>query len=260
MLRVNLFLIIISFLVLVGHTQGEDNNTSSELSRNVSSALEKGKAKAETMTLPPNKHAEKGLRTAEETSKIFHSPVFQDKVKCEKQRLAREVFSEHTDSWKKKQQRQQEQQDIPVSSLGENEKIFLFLSSSMPNETVHNYLIDIARVEDPNLIPVMRGMVDGLADRKANIKYFSNILKEDLNCRDTQNPCKRFKTDILFQPLLFAKYEINQVPAVIYDSGNKNVFLIQGDAGLDYLLERINREVKQKSLENLINKIRGRKK
>lgn len=251
------FLYLLILLILpvgIGSARGEED-IDPALSRNVTSALEKGRAAAKKITLPVNTHAEAGQRAAEETARLFRSAEFQNRVQGETQRLKKEVEECTASSWKKKQEPEK-----PVSSLGATEKVYLFLSSSIPDETIHGYLVDIARVGDPNVVPVMRGMVNGLRDRKANTKYFSRILKEDLECRDVfkkQKICKRFTTDILFQPPLFAKYGIKQVPALIYDNGGK-VFLIQGDAGLDYLLERINREAKQQSLENLIAGIQGR--
>lgn len=250
-----LFLLLLILPVGVGHAR-ESIKADPALSRDVASALEKGRAEAKKMTLPVNKFAEQGLRAAKETAKVFHSAEFQNKVQRETKRLEKEVVKECAASWKK-----QGSSEKPVSSLSNTEKVYLFLSSSIPDETVHNYLVDIARAGDPGLTPVMRGMVNGLADKKANTKYFSRILKEDLDCLDDfrhQKICKRFKTEILFQPPLFTQYGIERVPALIYDNGGK-VIMIQGDAGLDYLLERINREAKQDSLESLITKIRGRK-
>jgi predicted DsbA family dithiol-disulfide isomerase len=61
---------------------------------------------------------------------------------------------------------------------------------------------------------------------------------------------------ISLQPALFSKYGINRVPAVVYENG-KDTYSIQGDAGLDYLLERINREAKSTALAGLIKKMRG---
>jgi hypothetical protein len=58
------------------------------------------------------------------------------------------------------------------------------------------------------------------------------------------------------KPSLFARYVVTKVPAVIYEHEGYS-FLIQGDTGLDYLLERINREVKSTGLTGLIKKIRG---
>ncbi|HHL34379.1 MAG TPA: hypothetical protein ENJ30_08480 [Desulfobulbaceae bacterium] len=255
------FLIYLSCSPTLGHAQGKED-TDPALSRSVNSALEKGRAEAKKITLPVNKHAEEGLKAAEETAKVFHSVEFQSKVQRETQRLKKEVgeCTASSSSWKKEGEKQGAEE--PVSSLSDAEKVYLFLSSSIPDETIHNYLVDVARVEDPNLIPVMRGMVNGVSDKKANTKYFSKILKEDMGCHDdfrNQKICARFKTDILFQPPLFTRYGIERVPALIYDNGGR-VFLIQGDAGLDYLLERVNRDAKQKSLESLIAKIQERSK
>ncbi len=259
MLRIifSFFLLLLILPVGVGHTR-ESKETDPALSRDVASALEKGRAEAKKMILPVNKHTEEGLRAAEETAKIFHSSEFQNKVQRETQRLKTEI-GECSASWKK-QENKQWKPEKPASSLSDTEKVYLFLSSSMPDETIHNYLVDIARAGDPGLTPVMRGMVKGLADRKANTKYFSRILKKDLDCLDDfrqQKICKRFKTDILFQPPLFAQYGIDRVPALVYDNGGE-VIMLQGDAGLDYLLERINREAKKMSLADLIAGIRGR--
>ena len=94
------------------------------------------------------------------------------------------------------------------------------------------------------------------AREKKDQSYFGRILKKELDCPRTQTPCERYQVAIRLKPSLFTKYEITRVPAVIYDHDG-NSFLIQGDTGLDYLLERINREVKSKGLTDLIKKIRG---
>ncbi len=46
------------------------------------------------------------------------------------------------------------------------------------------YLATIAKAGDPNVIPVMRGWVGGMADTKADVTYFSRILQKDLNCQE----------------------------------------------------------------------------
>jgi len=61
---------------------------------------------------------------------------------------------------------------------------------------------------------------------------------------------------IKLKPSLLAQYCITRVPAVVYAS-DKDTFIITGDTGLDYLLERINREVKTAILEGLIRSMRG---
>lgn len=215
--------------------------------------MEKARQDAAKMTLPVNKHAEEGMKAARETADFYNSPEFQDRLQCEQQRLEEEVFQEHTVSWKKKRA-QQEKNEAGI--LGDSETVYLFLSSSIPDETVHNYLADIAGTGEAKVIPVMRGLVAGLGDMSATAGYFSRVLKEDPDCQDTVEPCRRHQVAIKIKPALFTQYGINRVPAVVYDDG-KNVFVIQGDAGLDYFLEQINREAESASLTGLIKKMRG---
>ena len=214
----------------------------------VSSIMKKARLDAKEMVLPDNRHTRKGQKTASETAGTFHSPEFQEQIQCEEKRLETEVFKDYIASWEKKK-----------AVETQSKKIYLFLSSSVPDETVHAYLADIAQAADPALVPVMRGLIRGKNNIKGNTEYFSRILKHDLACLDGKKPeniCRRFKTNIRINPLLFTRYEITAVPAVVYTDENK-AYLIQGDAGLAYLLERINREAKSASLAGLINKLRG---
>ena len=219
------------------------------------SIMAQARKDAEKMTLPVNKYTEEGLKAAQETLDHFHSPEFQEKIQCEKHRLANEVFADSITPWKKKQQ-MEEEQAIEAGSLTGTEKVYLFFSSSVPDETMQAYISAIAKVSDPNVIPVMRGWLGSMTDTKANAKYFSRILQKDPACQDSREPCQRHQIEINLQPALFTKFGITKVPAVIYANG-KDAYLIQGDAGLDYLLERINREAKSTALAGLIKKMRG---
>jgi len=220
----------------------------------VSTIVEKAKEDSKKMTLPENAHGEEGLSAAKKAAEAFHSPGFQEQIQCEQQRLETEVFGDFVISWKKKDA--VEEQSGQTSCLADTERVYLFFSSSVPDETVRAYLSAIADAGESNVIPVMRGFVGGLADMAANTEYFSRILKKDLDCQDTEVPCQRYQTAIKLNPFLFAQYGITLVPAVVF-ANEENGFLIQGDAGLDYLLERINREANSPSLAKLIRKLQG---
>jgi len=220
----------------------------------VSTIVQKAKEDSKKMTLPENEYGEEGLSAAKKAAEAFHTPGFQERIQCEQQRLETEVFGDFITSWKKKDT--DEEQSGQTKCLGETEKIYLFFSSSVPDETVRAYLSAIADAGDPNVIPLMRGFVGGLSDMAANTEYFSRILKIDFDCQDAEVPCQRYQTAIKLNPVLFAQYGITRVPAVAY-ANEENGFLIQGDAGLDYLLERINREANSPSLAKLIRKLQG---
>lgn len=246
----------VSFIFLLLVTWHWPNTAGAEdTQRNVvSTIVEKAKEGSKKITLPKNEYGEEGLSAAKKAAETFHSPSFQEQIQCEQQRLEAEVFGDFITSWKKKDT--DEEQSGQTGSLGETERIYLFFSSSVPDETVRAYLSAIADAGDPDVIPVMRGFVGGLADMAANTEYFSRILKKDLDCQDTEVPCQRYQTAIKLNPFLFAQYGITLVPAVVF-ANEENGFLIQGDAGLDYLLERINREANSPSLAKLIRKLQG---
>ncbi len=159
------------------------------------SIMEKARKDAEKMRLPVNKYTDEGLKAAQETSDHFHSPEFQEKIKCEEQRLEKEVFADYTAPWKKKQQ-PKEEQEMEAGSLTSTEKVYLFFSSSVPDETMQAYLTTIAKAGDPNVILVMRGWVGGMADTKADVTYFSRILQKDPACRDSSKPCEHYQMEI----------------------------------------------------------------
>lgn len=229
------------------------------LNNEVAGLLEKAREESRKISLPVNKHAEEGQKAAQQSSDEFYSPELQEEITCEQQRLKEEVFQDFIEPWKEKKPNTNKDQSKQTAHLAKTEKVYLFLSSSMPDETVHAYLASIERVADPSLLPVTRGLLKGIYNRKAHIKYFSQILKKDFSCTDHKQPkeiCQRLKVGITVNPLLFAEHNISQVPAVVYTNREK-VFIIHGDAGLDYLLERINREVKSATLANLIKNIQS---
>ena len=251
------FIMVFPLLLLVTNPGLNQAGAEDTELHNLSSIMEKAREEGEKMTLPVNQHTEEGLKAAEKTADTFHSPEFQKQIQCEQQRLEQEVFEDYISSWKKKKQKPAEGQAEQAGSLTATERVYLFFSSSMPDETVHSYMSTIADTGDPHVVPVMRGFVGGMEDMKASTKYFSRILKEDPDCQDNLSlPCQRYQVGIKLNPPLFAQYGITRVPAVVYENESEG-FLVQGDAGLDYFLERINREAKSITLDNLIKKMRG---
>lgn len=238
MLRLTLCLVLFIQPVLAG-----------DLSDSVSRVMDQARKDGAEMTLPVNKHHEKGLKAAKETANRYYSPEFQEKLQCEQKRLKEEVFADFVGQPPAAEEKKQ----VP-GKLAAEEKVFLFISSSMPDETVQAYLEAIAQADEPNLVALMRGFVPGKRG-----KYLIRIIKKDLSCEDQVNPkriCERYEVPIKLAPSLFEKYGITQVPAVVYESG-EDAWKISGDSALDYLLDRINRDAHKKSLEGLISTIRG---
>lgn len=214
-----------------------------QLTESVNRVIEKFEIEAEKMKIPVNTVSEKGMKAAQEAANSYESPVFQEKLRCEQKRLREEVFADSTQDIKA---------DLPVAGkLAQDEKLYLFLSSSIPDDTVHNYLEAVERLNEPNFTLMMKGYVPG-----ERTQYLIRITRKDRNCVDQlhrQKPvlCDRFEIPIKIKPALFEKFEISQVPALVYDN-NRATWKITGDARLDYLLERINQEAKSPGLKGMV--------
>jgi conjugal transfer pilus assembly protein TrbC len=211
--------------------------------------MEQARKLAETMTIPENIHKEAGVKAAEKTNADFRSPEFQQKIADEINRQA--------DLFKPESRRNKLKEQAAKSTLAETEKVYLFLSSSIPEASFQGYMASIEGV--PEIVPVMKGMVGGLGkeNKKERVKWWSKVLKKDPTCEKTlEKPCDLIKPAVSIKPAIFNHYSITEVPALIYDRGDE-VFQIQGDVGVITLLEKVNQEAKSPSLTGLTTKIRG---
>lgn len=220
-----------------------------ELQRSVQQLMERAEKEATTMKIPESNHQETGMKAARESAELYQSPEYQEKIQCEQKRLKEEVFSEFV------QEQALEKEPAP-GRLAENEKIYLFFSSSVPDRTMNNYLTAIEALKDQEITMVMNGFVPG--KRK---EYLARITQRDLSCvsllkQKTAVQCERFEIPIKIKPSLFDRFEIKQVPALVYERGG-DAWKITGDMGLDYLLERINREIESYGVEGLIKTLQG---
>jgi type-F conjugative transfer system pilin assembly protein TrbC len=143
----------------------------------------------------------------------------------------------------------------------------------MPLHVLRTYAGAIDKAKSPNIVMVMRGFVNGMDDIDSTLLFASRMLMKDSSCKNIKVPCPTFNANMQIDPLLFKRYQITEVPAVVYASNVKllNVggsegieenasigtyYKTSGDAALDYHLDTINKEVHQKSLEKLTEAIR----
>jgi len=231
-------------LILVLTLMSAPAHAAEELGSIVQRVMDQATKDGATMENPVNKHHKAGKKAAQESTKVFNSTEFQEKLRCEQQRLKEDVFSDYAPEPEKK--------DVSIpGELAENEKLYLFTSSSIPDETIHTYLTAMEGLKEPGMTMVMKGFVPGERGR-----YLNRIAQKDRSCVDRmqQNKpvvCERFEIPIKIQPSLFDRYKVTQVPAVVYEREGQ-AWKITGDAGLDYLLARINQEAKSPGLSSLV--------
>ncbi len=236
----------------------------------ITRVLENAQELARQSTVPENLHQERGRTHAEKLAQKFHSPAYQEKLKQEQARLTEELFKDVPDGYSHDAGTTQKQRQT-AGKLLESERVYVFITKSVPITTLRNYSAAIAKAGDPNVVMVLRGFVGGMKKIKPTMDFIAEILKKDPACDMTREKCDSFGVNIEIDPLLFRRYQICEVPAIVYaqnvDQGVEalngseglndnasagNFFVIIGDAKLDYLLERINREAGSESLTALI--------
>jgi len=164
-------------------------------------------------------------------------------------------------------------------SLNGNPVLFLFISSSMPVQTLRSFAISMNNVPQ-TVVFVMRGFIGGMKKIQPTIEFIQSWA----NWKEEETP--RF--GVMIDPVLFRKYNVRQVPTLVYDpsavpedfsdfSESKDLqnhpdgrpvsplhdpvpedsyVSVSGDVSLDYLIERIYQETRSEYLAYLVNKMR----
>ncbi len=212
----------------------------------VEKVVEQARKTAETMSLPENVHKQEGQEVARQSVERLNASTFREQVRCQIERIqAGNLKQEQVSATQGK------------GTLSAQENIYLFLSSSMPEAVVNRYLIDVSRTGEQRLVPVLFGLPQGLAGKRLNADYFSRVMQADPGCRDTtETPCQRLAVPLRVNPELFARYTINEVPALVHDNGQDS-WSIHGEAELAYLLEKIGKAANNPTLDNISVRLRG---
>jgi len=198
-----------------------------------------------TIQLPENVHQQKGQEAAQQTAKEYASPGFREKLRDQMERIHNGSPPKQTRTANKK------------DSLSAQESVYLFLSSSMPESAVNRYLIDINRIGEQRIMPVLFGLPQGLEGKRLNAEYFSRVMLADPQCRDKpKSPCRRLAMPLKVNPELFTRYNITEVPTLVYDN-KQNSWSIQGEAELAYLLEKIGKAASLPAFADIITRLRG---
>jgi len=210
-------------------------------------ALEQAGKLSETMRLPENIHAREGMEAARQSFGQFNTPAFQEKLRCQMERIRQQSGPP----------KEQPTVGQVKDSLAAQDPIYLFLSSSMPEAVVNRYLIDVSRTGGQRIIPIIFGLPKGMEGKQLNTTYFSRVLLVDTECRDTPaSPCKRLDMPLRVNPVLFSRYNITEVPALVYDKGQDS-WAVHGDAELAFLLEKLAKAANNPALASIGTRLRG---
>jgi type-F conjugative transfer system pilin assembly protein TrbC len=233
----------------------------------VSALQEKAKKDAAGMVLPQNDYEDLGRQKAEETYRIYQSEEFQGKIALERERIQKEVFGREGAYYK------DSRKGSSTGGLGTNERIYIFLSSSVPTETLRRYTSAAGALGDRNVRFVMRGFVGGARYVKPTLRFVKDLLLEDPGCDPLRSKCRTYDTAMIIDPMLFEHYHITKVPAFVYAtvSGLKdpekseglesNISIrafhtVYGDVNFEYVLETFEKETHSDGVSALLAGLR----
>lgn len=216
-----------------------------------------------------------GGRGQEEARKMldyYQSDSFRKKYEAEIERLKTTVFKDTLDA--DYAAKEGKKDGGKVSMLSGRERIYLFISSSVPVQTLRRYAADLDKLGDPHIVMVMRGFVGGMKYMKPTLEFVQKVVAKDAGCDPGKTKCEAYRVAMNIDPLLFQRYGIDRVPAVVYvpevsvtdaslsEGWEENAragdhLVLYGDASLDYILDAFHRESGRKSLERLRESLKG---
>ncbi|NKE71273.1 TrbC family F-type conjugative pilus assembly protein [Candidatus Manganitrophus noduliformans] len=239
----------------------------------ISKIAKRAEEMAADLKVLENRHRPEMQAEAGKLAGEFHSEGSQKKLEAETERIKEALFKKRRDQSAGSAERESADspqragpsQGPPAESryLQPDERIYLFVSSSVPMTTLRNYASDLSRLADPNISMVMRGMIGGMKYVRPTTEFVSKVIVKDANCKVFRDRCDAHQVNFVIDPLLFRKYRITQVPAVVYaprtgaaepdrseglTPTEKEFYVLYGDASLEYLLETLRRETKSRSL------------
>ncbi len=256
-----IFILILAFIYPIIKSHG-DEMTSDDLN----AAQERANALKERIDLP--EHLDNTAEaTARSSADYVNSEAFKLRIQVQNDRLEKILYTPSQD-------KNTEPDKGTADKLDSSEKILIFISSSIPVDTLRTYVEDIAHSEDPNIVMVMRGFIDGMTRMQPTLAFIQSILVKNRECNvmDVEE-CEVYDVGIEVDPLVFRQLDIQAVPAIAYvqninlvdfdqslgKSGNitseLNTTVVYGDVPLCYALEKIYDKTRKRQLLGLIKKV-----
>jgi type-F conjugative transfer system pilin assembly protein TrbC len=232
----------------------------------ISAIRQKAKKDAAHMTLPANDYEALGRIKAEEAYKLLQSEEYLNKIARERERIQKEVFGREGVYYK------DSTKGSAAGGLGTNERIYIFLSSSVPTETLRRYTSVVGALGDRNVRFVMRGFIGGMKYMRPTLAFVKDLLFEDPGCNPAKTTCATYATNVIIDPLLFSRYQVTQVPAFVYarvtpkdpdkSEGIESTTTVSafhkvyGDVNFAYVLEAFEKETHSPGVNALLTGLR----
>ena len=165
--------------------------------------------------LPENNNKE-ALDAAKKAAEYVESEEFKLRLNVERKRIKQILLSD--------EDLKREQPDLLPS-----DRIYIFISSSMPEETLKAYIRDIDHLNEANITMVLRGFVDGAKKIKPTLEFIENLVTKSKDCDISDSRCKSYRANIDIDPMAFRYFNVEKVPAVIFA---ENISLLYPDKSI----------------------------
>jgi type-F conjugative transfer system pilin assembly protein TrbC len=239
----------------------------------VTGLLDRAKTASGKIKTSENKHAVEMQKIAEATKAVYDSPQFQAKLKAEQERIKAATIGDQFDNYYRDVN--SKESNLSFVHLGEDERLYIFVSSSMPVAVVRQYAADVAKLGDKKISLVLRGFIGGMSKIAPTVNFVSDVLKKNSFCELSESiKCEMLKAEVIVDPLLYRRYGITQVPSFVYVKGIKSsnpdmsegdlknlstlgdVYKVAGDASLKYVLSKIADEAQSGQLDKISRRLR----
>ena len=227
--------------------------------------MERAKKYQSTVKLPETSNP--GMeKAARELNDYYNSPAYQARIQQYTEKLKRQLEKDNPQVQGYKKLYSKANTREKSSILLPSERIYVFISSSVPMATLRQYAYALDKLDDPGVVMVMRGFVGGMKSIKPTYKFIQEVLNLDFENRTGVN------ATVEIDPLLFRRYGIERVPAVVFadgvtvsnreaseglkdNAGVRNAYVVYGDMSLKYDLNTIYRETGNPQILDLKRKL-----
>ena len=232
----------------------------------ITDALDKAVLAKKGMEIPGNDNDAVAFEKAKETALLFNTKEFQERVKRERDQLLNTVFSVPGD-------RHKEKAPIRKALLAPEERLYIFISSSIPIETLRTYSAAMDILREEGMVFVLRGFIGDLRYIGPTMKFSSQVLFKNRDCDISKGECETLSAGFVIDPLLYRRYNITKVPAFVYvprvvvsdpdtsegieeNARASGHYAVYGDASLDYVLDQLHKETKKQAFGALAERLR----
>ncbi|MFA6685095.1 MAG: TrbC family F-type conjugative pilus assembly protein [Arcobacteraceae bacterium] len=140
-----------------------------------------------------------------------------------------------------------------------SETIYIILSSSVPKQTILNYLESTKHIQS-NVVFVLQGSIGGLQKIMPTLDWIKELLGD-----------KYLSAKFIIDPKLPKHFNIKQVPALVYTQKNLyelqseqlhsqsnqfgDTYIFYGDMPIKYMLEQLNNKKENQFISHLIKQL-----